>query len=198
MQSKVYEKEKSGQNNNWSSRFVNAAVIQMVLAALVTGVLVLGQLGPLNQLSFVMSYKTADTTYAGTWVNFGYIMYVVGVLAIGLTATFYRHFENNIGTRNTKLTNIFASIHLLLLNIGIVIASWIMMIAGYIGGVAQMSIEWGGSGMNAMKVHESIFQTLVPFGVTNWVASGILLAVVGVVIGCLGFFMQLKSKKEVK
>lgn len=198
MEFKLYEKEKLQEKTNWSSRFVKAAIIQMALASLVTGVLVLGQLGPLNLLSFVMSYKTADTTYAGTWFNFGYIMYIVGVLAIGLTATFYRYFESNFHIRNTKLTNIFAYMHLLLLNIGIVIASWMMMIVGYISGVAQMSIEWGGTGMDAMKVHESIFQTLVPSGVTNWVATGILLAVVGIVLGSLGFFMQLTRKKEIK
>jgi hypothetical protein len=196
MEFTLYEKEKLKEKSTWSSRFVKAAIIQMVLAALVTGVLVLAQLGPLNLLSFVMSYKTADTTYAGTWVNFGYIMYIIGVLAIGLTATFYRYFESNISIRNTKLINIFASIHLLLMNIGIVIASWMMMIAGYIGGVAQMSIEWGGTGMDAMKVHESIFQTLVPLGVTNWVAIGILLAVVGILLGSLGLFIQLTRKKE--
>ena len=170
----------------------------MALAAVVTGVLVLGQLGPLNLLTFVMSYKTADTTYAGTWFNFGYITYIIGVLSIGLTATFYRYFESSFHISDTKLTNIFAYIHLLLMNIGIIISSWIMMISGYIGGVAQMSIEWGGSGMDAIAVHYSIFETLVPSGVTNWVAIGILLAVVGIVIGCSRFFIQFKSQQEVK
>jgi hypothetical protein len=59
-----------------------------------------------------------------------------------------------------------------------------------------MSIEWGGTGMDAMKVHESIFQTLVPLGVTNWVEIGILLAVVGILSGSLGLFIQLTRKKE--
>ena len=73
-----------------------------------------------------------------------------------------------------------------------------MMIAGYIGGVSQMSPDFGGKGMAAIQVHELIFQIMVPSGLANWVAIGILITALGVILGGIGFFVNLRqSRKEV-
>jgi hypothetical protein len=184
--------------NPWTSRFIKAAIIQTVLASVVTVFLILEQLGPLKLLSFLMSYNVSDTTYAGTWFNFGYLMYLVGVLAVGLMAMFYKHFESTLGKTYGKVTGILAALHLILMNIGLVITTWLMMVAGYIGGVSQMSADFGGKGMAAIQVHESIFQIMVPSGLTNWVAIGILMTALGVILGGIGFFVNLRqSRKEV-
>ena len=70
-----------------------------------------------------------------------------------------------------------------------------MMIAGYIGGVSQMSSVWGGKGIAVIQVHQTIF---VPYGITILVAVGILGTALGIILGSIGFFVNLKrNTKEV-
>jgi hypothetical protein len=81
------------------------------------------------------------------------------------------------------------------MNAGIVIATWPMMIAGYIGGVSEISSEFGGKGIAVQQVHSSIF---VPLGVTIWVPVGILATALGIILGSIGFFVNLtRNTKEV-
>jgi hypothetical protein len=77
------------------------------------------------------------------------------------------------------------------MNAGIVIA---MMIAGYIGGVSEISSEFGGKGIAVQQVHESIF---VPLGVTIWVPVGILATALGIILGSIGFFVNLTRNREI-
>jgi hypothetical protein len=143
-----------------------------------------------------MSYNVSDTPYAGTWFNFGYITYLIGVIAIGLMAMLYRYFENTLRITYDRVTGVLAALNLVLMNVGLVITTWLMMIAGYIGGVSQMSADFGGNGIAAMQIHESIFQTIVPFGLTNWVAVGILVTALGIILGAIGFFVNLRQSRE--
>jgi hypothetical protein len=190
------QQQQDNRKNAWTSRFIKTTIIQMVLASALTLFLVLAQLGPLNLLSFVMSYNVSDTPYAGTWFNFGYITYLIGVIAIGLMAMLYRYFENTLRITYDRVTGVLAALNLVLMNVGLVITTWLMMIAGYIGGVSQMSADFGGKGIAAMQIHESIFQTIVPFGLTNWVAVGILVTALGIILGAIGFFVNLRQSRE--
>jgi hypothetical protein len=190
------QQQQDNRKNAWTSRFIKTTIIQMVLASALTLFLVLAQLGPLNLLSFVMSYNVSDTPYAGTWFNFGYITYLIGVIAIGLMAMLYRYFENTLRITYDRVTGVLAALNLVLMNVGLVITTWLMMIAGYIGGVSQMSADFGGNGIAAMQIHESIFQTIVPFGLTNWVAVGILVTALGIILGAIGFFVNLRQSRE--
>jgi hypothetical protein len=190
------QQQQDNRKNAWTSRFIKTTIIQMVLASALTLFLVLAQLGPLNLLSFVMSYNVSDTPYAGTWFNFGYITYLIGVIAIGLMAMLYRYFENTLRITYDRVTGVLAALNLVLMNVGLVITTWLMMIAGYIGGVSQMSADFRGNGIAAMQIHESIFQTIVPFGLTNWVAVGILVTALGIILGAIGFFVNLRQSRE--
>ncbi len=74
------------------------------------------------------------------------------------------------------------------MNVGIVIATWPMMIAGYIGGVSEMSSDFGGKGIDVHQIHQTIF---VPLGVTIWVPVGIVTLALGIILGCIGFLINL-------
>jgi hypothetical protein len=175
--------------NNWTSRFIKATIIQMMLASVLTLFLLIGIIGPLRLLSFLISYNASDAPFAGAWFNFGYFTYLIGVLAIGMMAMIYKYFEQTVHIGYNRATRVLAALNFILMNAGIVIATWPMMIAGYIGGVSQMSSVWGGKGIAVMQVHETIF---VPYGVTILVAVGILGTALGIILGSIGFFVNLK------
>ena len=70
-----------------------------------------------------------------------------------------------------------------------------MMITGYMGGVSQMSSEFGGKGIAVPQIHQTIF---VPLGVTIWVPVGILATAFGIIFGSIGFLVNLRrNTKEV-
>jgi hypothetical protein len=181
--------------NNWTSIFMKATIVQMILASALTIYLLVGIIGPLRLLSFLISYNASDAPFAGAWFNFGYFTYLIGVLAIGMMAMIYRHFEHTLHIGYDRATRILAALNFIFINAGIIIATWPMMIAGYIGGVSQMSSVWGGKGIAVMQVHETIF---VPYGITLLVAVGILGTALGIILGSIGFFVNLKrNTKEV-
>jgi hypothetical protein len=190
----VFYSKRMKDRNNWTSRFVKATIIQMILASVLTLFFVLALHGPLRLLSFLISYNASDTPFAATWFTFGYITYLIGVLAIGMTAMIYRYFEHTLCTAYDRATRVLAALNFILMNAGIVIATWPMMIAGYIGGISEMSSEFGGKGIAVQQVHASIF---VPLGVTIWVPVGILATALGIILGSIGFFVNLTRNREI-
>jgi len=157
--------------NNWTSIFMKATIVQMILASALTLFLLVGIIGPLRLLSFVISYNASDSPFAGDWFNFGYFSYLFGVVGIGMMAMIYRYFEHTLHIGYDRATRVLAALNFVFMNAGIIIATWPMMIAGYIGGVSQMSSVWGGKGIAVIQVHQTIF---VPYGITILVAVGIL------------------------
>jgi len=191
---KLSYNESMKERNNWTSRFVKATIIQMMLASVLTLFFVLALHGPLRLLSFLIAYNVSDAPFAGAWFNFGYITYLIGVLAIGMTAMIYRYFEHTLCIAYDRATKVLAALNFTLMNAGILIATWPMMIAGYIGGVSEISSQFGGKGFDVHQVHLSI---MVPLGVTIWVPVGILATALGIILGSIGFFVNFTRKREI-
>jgi hypothetical protein len=127
---------------------------------------------------------------AGTWLFVGYISYiVVGVLATAVTALFYYHIEATLNKPYSGLNNILAWLHLIFGNIGVIGATWLMMIAGYRGGAALLPTSVGGGGLNIAQVHEQI---LAPY--PYWIEPFILLVAAGALLGGLGYVLQWMKK----
>jgi hypothetical protein len=167
---------------------MKATIIQMMVASALTLFLLFGRFGPLHLLSFLIVYNASDTPFAGAWFNFGYIIYLIGVIAIGMMAMIYRYFEHTMSITYYKATKILAALNFVLMNAGIVIATWPMMIAGYMGGVSQMSSEFGGKEIAVPQIHQTIF---IPLEVTIWVPVGIVASALGIILGCIGFLINL-------
>lgn len=169
--------------SKWSNRFIWAAIIQGLAATLVTIPIFLPTIHP------AVAQVIASGS-AGTWFLTGYVMYiVVGVLAVGLTALFYHHFEVVLGKRYHGIANALAWIHLVLMNVGAAAATWLLMYAGYLGESALMPASEGGGGLTALQVHEQILVHYVD-------PIGYLLAVtaVGVLAGGVGFLITYLRK----
>ncbi|MEM3032127.1 MAG: hypothetical protein QXK39_04355 [Nitrososphaerota archaeon] len=174
----------------WASRFVAAAIVQGALATAVTLYLVIGQLSFLKpEVSRVIAFGSA-----GTWFTVGYTLYfVVGVLGVAVTALFYNHIENVLGKVYSGAANFLAWAHLILMNVGVVGATWMMMVAGYQGGAAMLPPEVGGLGWNAGQVHVNVFYG-IPLGYPTWIAAFIMILAAGVLLGGLGYLMAWTRK----
>ena len=153
--------------SKWSNRFIWAAIVQGLAATLLTIPIVLPWISP--SVAQVIASGSA-----GTWFLVGYSMYiVVGVIAVGLTALFYYHFEVSLKKPYKGISNYFAWIHLVLMNVGAAAATWMLMYAGYFGERALMPVSEGGLAMAAGQVHQQIMVNFVdPVGYAL-IATGI-------------------------
>lgn len=167
----------------WSSRFIWAAIVQGALAVIWTIPIVLPTVSP--PVSMVMA-----SGGAGTWFTVGYLSYItVGVIGVAVTALFYHHIEIDLNKPYSGTLNYLAWAHLILMNIGVIAATWLMMYGGYMGGSAMLPVTRGGLGQNAEYVHEHILGGLVaPIGYS------ITIAILGVLSGGLGYVLSYMRK----
>jgi hypothetical protein len=166
--------------SRWANRFIWAAIIQGLFAVIWT----LPIIDPFKFFSPPISMVIASGS-AGTWFLVGYVLYlVVGVIGVGLTALFYNHFEVNLRRVYRGITNKFAWLHLVLMNVGTAATTWLLMYDGYMGEKGLMPTSLGGLGLTPLQVHEQI---LVQF--VNPIGALLGVTAVGVLFGGLGFLV---------
>ncbi len=167
------------QVSKWSDRFIWAAIIQGLAATLLTVPIILPWVKP----SVAMVIASGS---AGTWFTVGYLTYImVGVIAVAVTALFYHHFEVDMGKPYKGTANYLAWIHLILMNVGVAAATYMLMYGGYFGGAALLPAGEGGLGQTAGWVHVNILSPLV-----NPIGYAIIASVVGVLAGGLGYLVN--------
>jgi hypothetical protein len=166
--------------SKWSNRFIWAAIIQGLAATLLT-VPIVWPSGGLFGLKITPAVaQVIAGGGAGTWYTVGYLAYItVGVIAVGLTALFYYHFEVATGKPYKGVSNYFAWVHLVLMNVGVAAAAYMLMWGGYFGGAAIIN------GKTALFVHENILAGLV-----NPIGYAILVAGIGVLAGGIGYLVN--------
>lgn len=169
--------------SRWANRFIVAAIMQGALAAGVTGYLLASGIGLLGG---VPASKIVAAGGAGTWLTVGYLTYIIlGPVAVAVTVLFYQHLEVGLHTPYTGWTNLMAWAHILLMNLGVVGATWLMMSAGFRGGAAAFPVSQGGlgySGANSGLVHINIMQYYPPY-----IAAFVAIAIAGAFLGGVGY-----------
>jgi len=168
--------------SRWANRFIVAAIVQGALAAGVTSYLlydaVYGSPGPA---------RIVAGGSAGTWLTVGYLGYIMlGPVAAAVTALFYQHLEVNLRAPYKGWPTAFAWLHLVLMNVGVVGATWLMMSGGYRGGALTITLEaqnptWS-IGQVLGQVHVQVLS-----GYPSYIAPFAALAIVGAFAGGLGF-----------
>ncbi len=180
-------RETPRQVSKWSNRFIWAAILQGLAATLLTIPLVLPWVKP--SVSMVIAGGSA-----GTWYTVGYLTYImVGVIAVAVTALFYHHFEVDMGKPYKGTANTLAWVHLILMNVGVAAATWMLMYFGYLAGGAMVSVSSGGLGWTATQVHVNILGPIAePYGnaYLNPIGWAIIAAAVGVFAGGLGYLVN--------
>ena len=178
------------QASKWASRFIGAAIVQGAIATLITLYIVIGQIFFLRpEPSRVIAFGSA-----GMWFTMGYVTYlIVGVMGVAVTALFYHYIESVLGKPYTGIADKLAWAHLFLMNVGVLGASGLMMLGGYLGGAAMLPPEVGGRGWNPGQVHTNIFYG-IPLGYPLWITIFIVLLALGVFLGGLGYIIRWRSK----
>ncbi len=149
----------------WTRRFIGAAIIQGAIIVGLTVFLILSQISILKpEVSRVIAAGGA-----GTWLTFGYVMYVVvGVVGMAVSALFYYYLERVMGRYySSTIAKVMAWIHLSLMNIGTTAAMGLLMYAGYIGGAAMLPKIVGGSGFNPVQTHEILGPFVAPISASH-------------------------------
>jgi hypothetical protein len=174
--------------SKWSARFTWAAIIQGAIVGLLTAMLAAFAATsgyPILLVEAMLSIPQVGFSEITALAGLGLYL-VVGVIATGLTAQFYHHFEIRTGKPyKGRITNGLAWIHLVLMNLGIAVTSILMIYAGYLGDIAVGETESGGFGMT---IEQASLQILNPFIVP--VSSFLLLTVIGAVAGGAGFIIN--------
>jgi heme/copper-type cytochrome/quinol oxidase subunit 1 len=171
--------------SKWSNRFIWAAIVQGLAATLLTIPIVWPSSGLFGLKINPAVAQVIASGGAGTWYTVGYLSYImVGVIAVGLTALFYYHFEVAMGKPYKGVANYFAWIHLALMNVGVAAAAYMLMWGGYFGGAALLT------GQTAEWVHVNILSGLV-----NPIGYSIIIAGIGVLAGGVGYLVNYYSRR---
>ncbi len=170
--------------SKWANRFIWAAVAQGAGALFWTILIIAPFVTP--PISRIIAGGSA-----GTWFFVGYITYiVVGVIGVAVTSLFYHHIEVNLKKPFKGLGNVLASLHFILMNVGVAGATWLLMIAGYTGGKALQPTQLGGLGItNPGQVHPLIAGYVEPIGYF------IIALCIGVLAGGFGYIVTYLRKK---
>ncbi|MCS7141757.1 MAG: hypothetical protein NZ888_06190 [Candidatus Nitrosocaldus sp.] len=168
---------------NWSKRFMVAAVIQGLLVTILTLSAVVGQMYIKPEVSRVIAFGSA-----GTWFTIGYVMYVVvGVIGVAVSALFYHYLEYTLVAVYRGIARYFAWAHLVMMNAGVVGATWLMMYGGYEGAKAMLPANVGGLGLTAAEAHEILAPLVMPITVF------VMVLAIGVILGGIGFVITYRN-----
>jgi hypothetical protein len=164
-------------------------VIQGLVAVIAT-VLIAEPLTAFNITWYYAPSKVIAGGGGGTWMFTGYVLYLlVGVVATTVTSIFYFYIEGVMGKVYTGLTNYLAWGHLLFMNVGVAGSMLLMMWGGYLAGWAGAAVSSGGLGYTDYQIHVNYLSHFVdPIG------GLVILAVLGAVLGGLGFVLRSRMK----
>jgi hypothetical protein len=176
-----------GRPSKMAGLFLYAAIIQGAIAVFIT---FLGGFGDQIGLLPVSAARVIASGEAGTWFTLGYIMYiVVGVVAMAVTALFYFFIETIQGKVYRGAAKALAWVHLVLGNVGVAGTAILAMVGGYLGGAAMQPAQFGGLGYSTGQVHVHILSYY-----QDPVAAFLGIALLGFVLGGLGYVLALRSK----
>ena len=167
--------------------FLYAAMVQGAAAAIIT---FLAAFGDQIKLLPVSASRVIAGGEAGNWFTVGYVIYlIVGVVAMAVTSLFYFYIETVEGKTYKGISKAFAWIHLVLGNLGVAGGTFLAMWGGYWGGAWMQPAQFGGKGWDTGQVHVNVLGALaMP------IAAFVTLALIGFVLGGLGYLIAMRSK----
>jgi hypothetical protein len=169
--------------SKWANRWIIAAIAQGALAAGATAFLLYD-----SQYGTPGAAKIVAGGGAGNWLTVGYLGFIIfGPLAAAVTSLFYQHLESNLRAPYSGISNIFAWLHLILMNIGVTVATWLMWIGGwravnFISTTGATAYCKANPTVDSCSVHTQILGPLVtPIGIFA------LIAILGSFAGGIGY-----------
>ena len=183
MANKNNDSNSNNPKTKWGNRFIIAAIIQ---GGIITG-MALGTVAFQLLTTDVDIIQFLSLSFEGPakWFFIGIILYLILVVAIATTAVFYNHLEINLKRKFSKVSNIFAWIHLFGMNIGGAGTTILMIFSGLAGsGALSLFIE-GKLGNEDVAIMTSFIPPIAFF---------IVILSVGVICGGIAYLMTYRSK----
>jgi hypothetical protein len=175
--------------SRWANRWIIAAIAQGALAACATAFLLYD-----SQYGTPRAAKIVAGGGAGNWLTVGYLGFIIfGPLAAAVTSLFYQHLESNLRAPYTGISNVFAWLHLVLMNVGVTGATWRMWIGGwravnFISTTGASAFCKANATDPSCSVHVQILGPLV-----TPIAIFALLALLGAFAGGIGYLMAWRA-----
>src|SRR5215469_12217832 len=166
--------------SKWANRFIVGAIIQGALAVAVTAYLV-------YDASFDTpgAARIAASGGPGVWLVGGYLGFLIlGPLAAAITSLFYQHLEVHMRAPYHGVSSTLAWLHLVLMNVGVTGATWIMMNGGWRGGALALTLNPNNPAAAYGQVHVQVLGGLPPY-----IAAFAAVAVLGSIAGGLGYIV---------
>ncbi len=164
--------------SRWANRFIIAAIAQGALAVGVSAYLLYDAVYDTPGAA-----KIVASGGPGTWLTAGYLGFIVlGPLAAAVTSLFYQHLEVYLRAPYGGLSNVLAWLHIVLMNVGVVGATWIMMNGGWRGGALALTLSPSNPSAAYGQVHTQVLGALPPY-----IAAFAATAIIGAMAGGLGY-----------
>lgn len=167
----------------WSSRFIIAAIVQGAVVMGLTISIVVAQMLVSN--INIIQFLSLSFEGPAKWFFLGYILYLILVIAIAVTAVFYNHLEANLGKGIHGFRSVLAWVHLIGMNAGGAAATIGMIFAG-LAGSGMLDVVAGGE---ELRPNPAIMdQFIVPIATSTGLLS------IGVLAGGLAYISTYLKK----
>jgi hypothetical protein len=138
----------------WSNRFIISAIIQGAIITGLTISIVSIQLLFSSKMN-IIQFLSLSFEGPAKWFFLGYIFYMILVVAIAVTATFYHQLEIDMRKNIRGFKTILAWIHLVGMNVGGAATTLTMVFAGLIGS-GILSVITGGASTSVSQLQPNV------------------------------------------
>jgi hypothetical protein len=176
----------------WGSRFIISAIIQ---GAIITGLTISVVSIQLLFSSKINIIQFLSLSFEGPakWFFLGYIFYMILVVAIAVTATFYHQLEIDMGKSIRGFRSILAWINLIGMNVGGAATTLTMIFAG-LKGSGILSVITSGGGASSISQLQPNTDVMVQFISPISAFAGLLS--IGVISGGITYIITYLQKSE--
>ena len=174
----------------WSNRFIISAIIQGAIITGLTISIVSIQMLFSSKIN-IIQFLSLSFEGPAKWFFLGYIFYMILVVAIAVTATFYHHLEIDMGKSIRGFKSVLAWIHFVGMNVGGAATTLTMIFAGLIGS-GILSVITSGAGASSVSQLQPNVGVMVQFIPPISAFAGLLS--IGVISGVITYITTYLQK----
>jgi hypothetical protein len=145
----------------WSNKFIISAIVQGAIITGLTISIVSIQLLFSSKIN-IIQFLSLSFEGPAKWFFLGYIFYMILVVAIAVTATFYHHLEIDMKKSIRGYKSVLAWIHLIGMNVGGAATTLTMIFAGLMGSGILAVITGGSSSVSQLQPNVGIMVEFIP------------------------------------
>jgi hypothetical protein len=176
----------------WSNRFIISAIVQGAIITGLTISIVSIQILFSSKIN-IIQFLSLSFEGPAKWFFLGYIFYMILVVAIAVTATFYHHLETDMRKNIRGFKSVFAWIHLVGMNVGGAATTLTMIFAGLIGS-GILSVITSGAGTSSVSQLQPNVGVMVQFIPPISAFAGLLS--IGVISGGVTYITAYLQKSD--